>query len=141
MAAMVRIRRSDSEYLLWMLCMMYHMAQAAPRHPRPAPPSPAPDSGRGRERLGRAKPQESLEVELRLFRRNPERLWGRRAAAGAFPEQRRSLATQNAETPPPGSDVTPSTPPRPPAPARPLVPPPPFLSANPQHQPPLSRAP
>lgn len=27
MAAMVRISRSDNEYLLWMLCMMYHIVE------------------------------------------------------------------------------------------------------------------
>lgn len=45
MAAMVRMSRSDSEYLLWMLCMMYHIVRAGPAaaasaYPGAAPPSP-----------------------------------------------------------------------------------------------------
>lgn len=39
MAAMVRMRRSDSEYLLCTLCMMYHILRAA-RPPPPPPPPP-----------------------------------------------------------------------------------------------------
>lgn len=53
---MVRMRRSDSEYLLWTLCMMYHILRAArPPAAAAAPPGPAlpPSPERCRGGVGR----------------------------------------------------------------------------------------
>lgn len=51
MAAMVRMSRSDSEYLLWMLCMIYHIVWVG----RPPPPSP-PHAPGGSHRAPGARP-------------------------------------------------------------------------------------
>lgn len=96
---------------------MYHMARAAPRHPRPAPPSPAPDPGRGKSGLGRAGPGRTAgesgggaPAVAEEFGVVPGRFWGARAALGAFPEQRRPQAKQDAEIPLTRSDATPGDP-------------------------------